>query len=533
MNFYHEGSLSDIIYSLPTVIALGSGNFYFCKKIVEIYKSLKELLLLQHYIHHVTIWDEDIEIDYSLDKYKDAHLINYRKSLAECYLEAFGVNYDLTKPWLRHIKPKKMVDIVINRAYRDHDQQEINWKILKDYEDRSTFIGTERDYEKFLVISNLANIKRYYCRDSLEYAQIIRGSRLFIGNQSLGFALAEAMKHPRVLERYYIQDNYHPQTNNGYTYLSKNLIEDHLHKTRSVFYISFKIPDAEIQNSKLLKIFYNSSEKPVVFLPYYGEFGPVIDKLVKLVHFYDAPYKIVCCKQGDEAYFPDADKFYYDWNDFVPDEKRWGFSFKREHKDLKQQLVKDYESIKQKLGSQYDYIDLARHNDDPIFNKYNHLFRFDLKPKTTQNINVDIVISPRNRKQRTENNFLYWKDIINRLNKEGFTVGCIGHKNYSIKLENSAINSWDFNDNASAIIELLQNCKLYLGLDTGTTYIAALLSVPIIMFSHANQQWYFSNFIRELTTNYFLDLGKEVYDYNIVIDKTLEFLKNKNHAILT
>ena len=57
---------------------------------------------------------------------------------------------------------------------------------------------------------------------------IIKGSDIVVGNQSLFFALAEAIKHPRVLEVYYKKNNCQPQSNNGYTYLSRDIIRKHI-----------------------------------------------------------------------------------------------------------------------------------------------------------------------------------------------------------------------------------------------------------------------------------------------------------------
>ena len=58
--------------------------------------------------------------------------------------------------------------------------------------------------------------------------QIIAGSKLFVGNQSFAFSVAEGLKHPRVLEVYYQANNCQPHGNDGYTYLTKELIERYL-----------------------------------------------------------------------------------------------------------------------------------------------------------------------------------------------------------------------------------------------------------------------------------------------------------------
>jgi hypothetical protein len=54
-------------------------------------------------------------------------------------------------------------------------------------------------------------------------ASIIKGSKLFIGNQSLGFAIAEGLKVARILEVFYGKNNCHPQSENGHVGNSINL----------------------------------------------------------------------------------------------------------------------------------------------------------------------------------------------------------------------------------------------------------------------------------------------------------------------
>ena len=46
----------------------------------------------------------------------------------------------------------------------------------------------------------LVNLEHYESNDFLELASIIKGAKLFIGNLSFGYALAEALKVPRLLE---------------------------------------------------------------------------------------------------------------------------------------------------------------------------------------------------------------------------------------------------------------------------------------------------------------------------------------------
>ncbi len=290
------------------------------------------------------------------------------------------------------------------------------------------------------------------------------------------------------------------------------------------------IPELDINNSGILKLMEEGSKHPTVFLPNYGEFGSTIHKLIKMVYFYDCPEKIICCKKGEEAYYPNASGFCYDWQDFVEERHKWGFFTKKKlagsekYKEYQKLFNKDFSNIKQIFGEKYNYIQLWMFNIDHIFNKHSHRFVFDLLPKIKNNIYADVIISPRDRKSREENNFQRWEKIIKELNCNGYSVGCVGSKNQSMRIENSSVNSWDYEDNANAVIELLSNCKLYLGLDTGVSHLASFMSVPMIVFSHSNQKHYFTYFMRDINKNYFLDLGKNAKNDDIIVESVLKFL---------
>ena len=235
----------------------------------------------------------------------------------------------------------------------------------------------------------------------------------------------------------------------------------------------------------------------------------------------------------EEAYFPNVDEFFYDWEDLVDEKYKWGFFSKNKitgvgknhnYNYYKQKMAEDVNNIINAIGTDCNYIHLWKFKHAPIFNKYHSHFVFKLKPRKKQDIYADIIISPRNRTSRGENNFLKWDKIISILNKKGYNVGCVGSKNQSLYLPESKVNSWDYDDNGSAVIELLSKCKLYIGLDTGVSHLAAFMSIPMIVFSHSNQRHYLTHFMRELNKNYFLDLGKRITNVSIIIKNAIKFL---------
>jgi hypothetical protein len=225
-NFHHRGSMGDIIYGLPSIIALKGGNLYLKKQ--NHFDFLRTLLKKQPYINKVTIDNEKVTEIWSniinLDKFRTTHKRDLHKHLSICHLETVNKKYDLNTIWIFNIAPKFKNNIIIQNTLRYHDKEEINWQLLKPYEKECLFIGTKKEYEQFFIRSKL-NISYYTCKDGLEMIEIIKGSKIFIGNQSVGFAMAEAIKHPRVLEVFYKKNNCQPNGKNGYTYLTNEILK--------------------------------------------------------------------------------------------------------------------------------------------------------------------------------------------------------------------------------------------------------------------------------------------------------------------
>jgi hypothetical protein len=241
IKFRHSGARSDIIYSLPAIIALsvdGEAVLYvntqpvprqlnpkhvFTIKDVDCFR---ELLIKEDYISDVQPWVDE-RIDFNLDMFR----LFPGRSVAEAHLNVFNANFDLTKPWLSQVEPTYVSDIVIQKSIRWNDREDLEWRLLLDYKNRCVFLGSRYEYDVFTRKTNV-EVKHLRPKTYLELASIIRGSKLLVGNQSFGFALAEAMKHPRVLEVYYAMPDSLPYGPDAYTQLSRETIEKCLEKSR-------------------------------------------------------------------------------------------------------------------------------------------------------------------------------------------------------------------------------------------------------------------------------------------------------------
>jgi hypothetical protein len=215
--FSHIGLIGDIIYSIPTMLALANGRK------IELYLDITQETMYpkgyQHFNKNKILTEKSVEfltplvlsnpqisvckvhgkekIDYDLNEFRK-YPFDYRMGhICRWYFLAFGVNYDLGKPWL-FANPNKHFEneIVIARSFR-YRSPGISYAFLSKYSNLS-FVGLEDEFEDSKKI--LPHLKHVKVKNALELAEIIAGCKFFIGNQSFPFAVAEALKAKRVLE---------------------------------------------------------------------------------------------------------------------------------------------------------------------------------------------------------------------------------------------------------------------------------------------------------------------------------------------
>lgn len=215
LNFKHSGHCGDIICSLPVVKELAKTrecNFFINvnKKLPSPYFKhpsqkvfvddrmfylIKPLLEKQKYINKVAKFNgEKINID--LDLFRDMP-INLTFNSCRWFFHVTGIQIDLSEPYIETDKDSKIQNkVVIHRTFRYRNNM-INYKFLQNYND-IFFIGLKNEYED--LKKEVKNLNFYECKDFLDMAQIMNSSKMFIGNSSVGFDLAEALKVPRLLE---------------------------------------------------------------------------------------------------------------------------------------------------------------------------------------------------------------------------------------------------------------------------------------------------------------------------------------------
>lgn len=241
--FKHSGNLGDIIAALPVIKVLGGGVLYLSTKAIDnqtwgrsfmterYIEQIKPLLERQDYITSIKVWNNE-DYNYDLDSWRSGKYNIHTTNLAEIQLKMFGLSFDLKKPWLTvdsadvfssldslpQVEYKK--EFIISRSDR-YLNDLFPWDdILSLFPKRKTlFVGLEKEYAAF----NHSGIEFYNPKDILELASIIKGCKLFVGNQSLAWWLAEAVKVDRWLEVSPTWPNSMPLSNNGKLFLNPKI----------------------------------------------------------------------------------------------------------------------------------------------------------------------------------------------------------------------------------------------------------------------------------------------------------------------
>jgi hypothetical protein len=255
----HSGHLGDIIHSLPAIKAgcekykTTADIFIFIDHTWNFFKEetrehnglisktnfemLKPLLNALPFINSVQEWNgEKIHYDFDTVKYRGKEIGLPHSNISRWYMYLFPeLSCDLSKRvidlhdlegyWCenKNVPCATVHDsIVVNRTFRNVNPY-INYMFLNQYEN-VCFAGTLQEYEVF--IKQVPNARYIHVDDFLELAIVIGNAKLFIGNQSFCYSLAEQMKTPRLLECCGDATNVMPQGANGYDFYIQHGLEE-------------------------------------------------------------------------------------------------------------------------------------------------------------------------------------------------------------------------------------------------------------------------------------------------------------------
>jgi hypothetical protein len=256
LNFLHSGNAGDIIYALPSIKKLHEltgvpinlylklnvqnklreghnhplGNIMLNQKMVDM---LFPLLRAQSYISTTEVYSNK-QIDIDLDYFRSGFIPMDASNIARWCGYITGVTPDLWKPWLT-VEPDTSFaqDIVIARSARYHNKT-ISYSFINQYNNLK-FIGVKSEYKEIKRL--IPKIEWVEQADFLQMARIIAGCKFFIGNQSFPYAVAEALKVPRILEVAYDVVNVVPEGENGHDFFLQPHFEwlvSHLNNKQAV-----------------------------------------------------------------------------------------------------------------------------------------------------------------------------------------------------------------------------------------------------------------------------------------------------------
>lgn len=253
ITFKHSGNSGDLIYSLPCLkyhakdnaklyVAVDVpgqyGNNYHPMGNVMIntamFDMLKPLLNFQPYIKEVAKWDGTTP-DYDLDRFRTAGLDLSKGDIIRWYNHVYPFEADLTQPWIKPsaILPQYANKIVMVHSHRYHSPL-INYMFMQKYQNDIIFLGVKKEHEDFC--NKYFDVEFKAVDDFLDMANIIASGKLFVGNQTFGYSLAEAMKVNRLLEASPQAHNVHPHGLNSnfafYQHHFENLFEQMLGKSK-------------------------------------------------------------------------------------------------------------------------------------------------------------------------------------------------------------------------------------------------------------------------------------------------------------
>lgn len=174
----------------------------------KMFEMMKPLMESQPYIHSYVKY-EGQKVDLDFDTIRGKTFVGMPNLMLQSWIMyAFpDLACDLSKPWIElpeledhSIKEQVEGKIIINFTERYRNASSVlDYYFLKNYAPDIVFAGTEGEHFKFCNQWGLT-VPRLEVSDFLEYAYALKYSRFFLGTQSFGWNICQAIHHPRIVE---------------------------------------------------------------------------------------------------------------------------------------------------------------------------------------------------------------------------------------------------------------------------------------------------------------------------------------------
>jgi hypothetical protein len=187
------------------------------------FKMMRWLMMTQPYILDFVVY-EGQQIDINFDLTREMRSIPMPNGSIHHWpwFVAPEFSCDLSVPWL-DVGGEPNDYIIVNRTAR-YQNPYIDYFFLHKLDNIIIFVGDKTEHSAFNSKWNL-NLPHHEVNDFLELAELIGGCKLFIGNQSFCWHLADAMKVKRVLEYCHVFPNTHPTGADGCAVLHQAQLE--------------------------------------------------------------------------------------------------------------------------------------------------------------------------------------------------------------------------------------------------------------------------------------------------------------------
>jgi hypothetical protein len=203
-SFFHSGDAGDVLYSIPSIRALGGGVLYIDSRPwtrsrfgAKLLSALKPLLEAQDCIEKVALHDGEL-IDHDFSTFRNG---GYKlgDTIVERQRRWLGAEIDISKSWLTVGEPTPLPGrIIINRAARWLGFH-FPWSmIVEALGERLLFVGLPAEHEAFC--KEFGEVEYVYTIDLLEAGRLIAGADFFIGSQSDPNAIANGLHKASLLE---------------------------------------------------------------------------------------------------------------------------------------------------------------------------------------------------------------------------------------------------------------------------------------------------------------------------------------------
>lgn len=211
--YYHCGQLGDVIYSLPTIQAIGPGKLVTSLR-KDRHDSLATFLRHQSCITEIEHFPGGRPLDWQNVPPGMTHDLNLMRQpqyaplhvrpLIESHALPFGVEVDSIS-WLEPARGwgfARYDRALVSRSFR-YRRDDISWRVEIDYlferHPDVVFVGLESEYVDFCRVG--AAIPWLPCATAEDLARAVYESRAFSGNQSFPLSLAIGFGLPHRIER--------------------------------------------------------------------------------------------------------------------------------------------------------------------------------------------------------------------------------------------------------------------------------------------------------------------------------------------